>query len=109
MIFQLFVTYHSYGQYILYPWGFDKDKNAPNWRKMHAMAEVAGKAMQDNSGHKYTIGAAAKVLYPAAGEGGSVLHTCFTVEAVFSKSNTTGLCKRVVPRLRELGTHGQRE
>ena len=67
-IFQLFVTYHSYGQYILYPWGFDKDKNAPNWRKMHAMAEVAGRAMQDHSGHKYTIGAAAKVLYPAAGE-----------------------------------------
>ena len=66
--FQLFVTYHSYGQYILYPWGFDKDKNAPNWRKMHAMAEVAGRAMQDHSGHKYTIGAAAKVLYPAAGE-----------------------------------------
>ena len=65
---QLFVTYHSYGQYILYPWGYDKSKDAPNWRKMHAMAEVAGRAMQDNSGHKYTIGSAAKVLYPAAGE-----------------------------------------
>ena len=64
---QLFVTYHSYGQYILYPWGYDKSKNAPNWRAMHAMAEVAGRAMQDNSGHKYTIGSAAKVLYPAAG------------------------------------------
>ena len=65
---QLFVTYHSYGQYILYPWGYDKEKSAPNWRKMHAMAELAGRAMQGHSGHKYTIGAAAKVLYPAAGQ-----------------------------------------
>ena len=62
------MTYHSYGQYILYPWGYDKEKNAPNWRKMHAMAELAGRAMQGQSGHKYTVGAAAKVLYPAAGE-----------------------------------------
>jgi carboxypeptidase A4 len=63
----LFTSYHSYGQYILYPWGFDKRGEAPNARKMHDMATLAGKAMRANSGHSYTVGSAAKVLYPAAG------------------------------------------
>lgn len=49
---QLFVTYHSYGQYILYPWGYDKGSDAPNWRRMHRMAELAGNAMGKDSGHR---------------------------------------------------------
>ncbi len=71
------MTYHAYGQYILYPWGFDKRGTAPLTREMHAMASLAGRAMRANSGHVYTIGSAAKVLYPAAGEcsSRSVEHT----------------------------------
>ena len=52
---------------ILYPWGYDRS-DAPNWWRMHAVGKLAGEAMEANSGNSYTVGSAAKVLWPAAGE-----------------------------------------
>ena len=34
---------------------------------MHSVAELAGSAMENDSGRSYTIGSAAKVIYPASG------------------------------------------
>ena len=31
--FQLYLTFHSYGQYLLYPWGYDK-LDTPDWREL---------------------------------------------------------------------------
>ena len=64
---RLYLTYHSYGQMILYPWGYDRS-DAPNWQWMDKVGKVAGKAMKAKSGNSYTVGSAAKVLWPAAGE-----------------------------------------
>ena len=63
---RLYLTYHSYGQMILYPLGYDRS-DAPNWQWMDKVGKVAGKAMKAKSGNSYTVGSA-KVLWPAAGE-----------------------------------------
>ncbi len=60
---QLFLTFHSYGQYILYPWGYTDRGVPPNHRALHELAQEMNRNMQAD----YTIGSAAKVLYPAAG------------------------------------------
>ena len=31
--FVLYLTFHSYGQYLLYPWGYDK-LDTPDWREL---------------------------------------------------------------------------
>ena len=64
---RLYLTYHSYGQMILYPLGYDRS-DAPNWQWMDKVGKVAGKVMKAKSGNSYTVGSAAKVLWPAAGE-----------------------------------------
>jgi hypothetical protein len=63
----MYLTYHSYGQFILYPWGYTNRGVPPNYQELHSMAKLSADAMRAHSGHKYTIGSAAKVLYPAAG------------------------------------------
>ncbi len=64
--FKLFLTMHSYGQFILYPWGHER--MAPNnWRQLELLGATAGEAMREVNDHRYTIGSAAQVLYPAAG------------------------------------------
>ena len=49
---KLYLTYHSYGQYVLYPWGYDNKSNAPNWQNLQSVGDVAGKAMQAKSRHR---------------------------------------------------------
>ncbi len=61
---QLFLTFHSYGQYILYPWGYTDAGYPPNRKDLHSLALKMNEAMRAD----YTIGSAAKVLYPAAGK-----------------------------------------
>ena len=67
--FQLYMTFHSYGQYILYPWGYTDEGVPPNYRNLRSLAEVGAAAFRrESGGHRYTMGSAAQVLYPAAGE-----------------------------------------
>jgi len=66
--FQLFLTYHSYGQFILYPWGYTNKGVPSNYRQLHSLAKVGAQQMRGAGNKQYTIGSAAKVLYPAAGE-----------------------------------------
>ncbi|KAI4456604.1 protease family m14 carboxypeptidase ab [Holotrichia oblita] len=60
------ISYHSYGQYILYPWGYDR-KVPPDWTDLQKVAEQAATAMRQATGQYYTVGAAANTLYPASG------------------------------------------
>ena len=65
--FQLYLTFHSYGQYILYPWGYAAvDANDAN--DLHSLGQTAAEAMRTVAGRAYSVGSAAKMLYPAAGE-----------------------------------------
>ena len=64
---QLYLTFHSYGQYLLYPWGNDK-LDTRDWQELKHVGDVANNAMRRlNHGVSYQVGSAAKMLYPASG------------------------------------------
>ena len=63
----MYLTYHSYGQYVLYGWGYDRI-DPPNATKLKQLANVGANAMKkENGGSRYSVGGAAKLLYPASG------------------------------------------
>ena len=64
--FQLYLTFHTYGQYILYPWGYARH-DAVDKNDLHRLGQVGAAAARRATGHKYSVGSAAKMLYPAAG------------------------------------------
>ncbi|KDR21622.1 carboxypeptidase B-like [Zootermopsis nevadensis] len=61
-----YVTFHSYGQYILHPWGY-----AVGYPHDHADLSRVGQkiasAMYQAGGASYKVGGAAATLYPASG------------------------------------------
>jgi len=62
----LYLTFHSYGQYILYPWGYAR-KDTLDKKDLHNLGVKGAQAVRSLSGRKYSVGSAAKMLYPAAG------------------------------------------
>ncbi|XP_076171820.1 carboxypeptidase B [Ptiloglossa arizonensis] len=61
-----YLTLHSYGQYILYPWGFTS-KVPSNEPELKNLASNCANAIAKSRGTKYTFGTSANHLYPAAG------------------------------------------
>lgn len=82
---KIYITFHSFGQYILYPWGYaavdSEDSN-----DLHAMGDAAADAINRVTGRGYSVGSAAKMLYPAAGgsddwaKGGAGIKYSYTIE-----------------------------
>ena len=63
----MYLTYHSYGQYVLYGWGYD-NFDPPNVDQLRSMGNAAANAMKNvNGGSEYSVGGASKILYPASG------------------------------------------
>lgn len=46
----MYLSYHSYGEKIVYPWSFQPDP-VEDWRDLHGMATVMAGAMERASGH----------------------------------------------------------
>lgn len=63
---KLYLTFHSYGQYILYPWGYD-GVFPDNVKELDSVGRKAGAAIEAVYGSEYTVGSSATALYPAAG------------------------------------------
>ncbi|XP_053975214.1 carboxypeptidase B-like [Hylaeus volcanicus] len=61
-----YLTFHSYGQYILYPWGFTS-KVPSNEPELRNLASNFAKAIAKSRRTQYTYGTSANHLYPAAG------------------------------------------
>ncbi|XP_001599161.2 carboxypeptidase B-like [Nasonia vitripennis] len=63
---KVYLTFHSYGQYLLHPWGFTTalPKNEPVLR---CAAEKAEAELAKLRGTRYQIGSSTNVLYAAAG------------------------------------------
>ncbi|CAG9865250.1 unnamed protein product [Phyllotreta striolata] len=61
-----YVSFHSYGQYILYPWGYMKVV-PPDYLDLKLAADQAVEAIVRVGGPRYTAGSSAVTLYPAAG------------------------------------------
>jgi len=62
-----FVTFHSYGQYILYPYSYDYTSQSPNKAEMNTVGQKMKDAIQKVHRKSYTMGQGTNVLYPAAG------------------------------------------
>ncbi|XP_041937239.1 carboxypeptidase O-like [Alosa sapidissima] len=61
-----FLTIHSYGQMILFPYGHPHIKD-PNHDELTAVVKNAGQAIKAVHGMDYIVGALAEALYPAGG------------------------------------------
>ncbi|XP_075211068.1 carboxypeptidase B-like isoform X2 [Lycorma delicatula] len=61
-----FVTFHSYGQYILYPWGYSA-RVPPDYADLDRVGRKAAAAIQNAGGPAYTVGNSASTLYSASG------------------------------------------
>ena len=61
-----YISFHSYGQYILYPWGYTS-KVPANEPELRNLASECAKAIAKTRKTKYTFGTSANHLYPAAG------------------------------------------
>lgn len=64
--FKASLSFHSYGQYILYPWGYDR-KVPPDHADLDRVGKLGADAIKKISGKEYTVGPAGSSLYPAAG------------------------------------------
>jgi len=64
--FHIYLAVHSYGQYILAPWGYAAVR-PDDYQQLYDAMESARDAMYDHSGNRYTIGSSAEALYAAAG------------------------------------------
>jgi len=79
---KMYLTLHSYGQMILYPWGYDSNVFAKDRSDLHSLGVIGARAM----GRKYDVGPAATVNYEAAGasddwaKGSAGIKYSYTVE-----------------------------
>merc|ERR1712223_82443 len=84
-VMKLYLTFHSYGQYILDPWGYAR-RDTSDKKDLHSMGLAGARAVKSLSGRKYSVGTAAKMLYPAAGgsddwaKGGAGIKYSYTIE-----------------------------
>lgn len=63
---KLYLTFHSWGQYLLYPWGYTSSLPS-DWQELDDLAVQVDNAIASLAGTRYTIGSSTNVLYAAAG------------------------------------------
>ncbi|KDR24475.1 Carboxypeptidase B [Zootermopsis nevadensis] len=63
---KLYLTFHSYGEYLLYPWGYTSALPS-DWQTLQALAEEVDDAHAAAGGNHFSIGTSTNVLYAAAG------------------------------------------
>merc|ERR1712110_613671 len=62
-----FLTFHSYGQYILHPYAKDYQSIPPNLNELKTVGDEMARLILNKNGKSYTVGASTEVLYAAAG------------------------------------------
>ncbi|TMW52551.1 hypothetical protein DOY81_002376 [Sarcophaga bullata] len=62
----MYLTVHSYGNYLLYPWGWTHDL-PDTWKDLDEVARTGGDAIYNATGTQYKVGSSTNVLYIAAG------------------------------------------
>jgi len=82
---KMYLTLHSYGWYILYPWGFTSALPSDE-KELRSISVAANEAMKKSGSRGYTIGTSTNVLYAAAGgsddwaKGVAKIEKSFTIE-----------------------------
>ncbi|KAF2258954.1 hypothetical protein CC78DRAFT_525474 [Lojkania enalia] len=64
----LYIDFHSYGQYILWPYGYNCNVVVDNDAQHRSLATRAASAIRAVSGTRYTIGPACSTLYATTGD-----------------------------------------
>lgn len=91
---RLYIDFHSYGQYILWPYGYDCSLRADNDAQHRSLAVAAASAIRAVSGTAYTYGPSCSTLYATTGS--STDYTDVTGNATYSYTY----------ELRDKGTNG---
>lgn len=63
---KLYLTFHSYGQYLLFPWGYTSEL-PHDFDELYALGEMVALTIRVVNGTIYEVGTSTNVLYPAAG------------------------------------------
>ncbi|KAM0354932.1 hypothetical protein ACHAPU_000771 [Fusarium lateritium] len=63
-----YVDFHSYGQYILWPYGYDCSVVAPEETALSAIATRINNGIRGQSGQSYTTGNSCRALYATTGD-----------------------------------------
>ncbi|XP_067936580.1 carboxypeptidase B-like [Watersipora subatra] len=63
---EVYLSFHSYGQYLLFPWGYDRDY-APNHDDLDDVGQAGAQTIREITGEQWIVGNAAIELYPSAG------------------------------------------
>lgn len=63
---KLYISIHSYGNVILYPWGYTKT-SIEDHEQLQRCGEAAQAAMQSFKNRRYRVGSSANTLYVASG------------------------------------------
>jgi len=62
-----FYDIHSYGAYVMSPWGYTCTAYPPNYDRMDALMKVAAGAIQPVNGRSYTFGDTCRTIYQTSG------------------------------------------
>ncbi|KAK3897671.1 putative carboxypeptidase precursor [Staphylotrichum tortipilum] len=65
---KLYIDWHSYGQYILIPYGYDCSKRATNHAKQLSLAQSTASKIAQSYGTKFTYGPSCSTLYATTGD-----------------------------------------
>jgi len=65
---KLFIDWHSYGQYILIPYGYNCQARAPNHARQMTLAQGLSQRIQQSYGTRFTYGQACSALYMTTGD-----------------------------------------
>nr|AAT36737.1 carboxypeptidase B [Ochlerotatus triseriatus] len=63
---KFYLSLHSYGKYLLYPWGWTSHL-PENWEDIDEVAQAGAAAIKKATGTRYTVGSSTNVLYAASG------------------------------------------
>ncbi|XP_070498485.1 carboxypeptidase B1-like [Chironomus tepperi] len=75
---KFYLTLHSYGNYMLYPWGYTS-KLPDTWKDLDYIAQIGASAIKNATGTTYTVGSSTNVLYAAAGGSDDYMFAIFNV------------------------------
>lgn len=64
---KMYITVHSHGNYLLYPFGYDYNIPNVNTAKLQELGDRAAAAIEARYSRHYTVGNSAHALYPASG------------------------------------------
>lgn len=71
---QGFITFHSYGQTIMYPWAYS-EVHIKDYKEHHNIAKSMSLKIYNKTSKIYTVGSASTVLYKISGEIYLIKHT----------------------------------